>query len=905
MSVLAGRLLTPGIMGRPPAFVFPRRLQKVPGHQAQNAERTVPTPLTAREADVAALLAEGLGSAGIADRLSIAPSSARWYLRQVFHKLGVHSREEAASRARELGLGAAESPTDEDAGGARTVPRPLTSFVGRKQELAELLGWLASGPDRLLTITGAAGSGKTRLALALAAEAEPKVNQRVYWSDFSGMPNPQLVASTIASAVGAYIKPAQTELAAVAEHLGSTPALLVLDNCEHIARECARISVDLVATCPELRILVTSRVSLPTKAARTRLLDPLPVPAEARLPWKDIAACESVKLFSQRASMVVPGFVVTPQNAAALARVCRRLDGLPLALELAASRTKILTTEQLDERLEQALSLLSRNGQFAAQRHATLRAALDWSYALLSPPEQTLLRRLSVFAGGWGLEDAESVCAGGALETADILTVLSDLVDQSLVVVERPIGGGRRFRLLEVIRQYADEQLRASGERSLLRSSHAGRFAAVAMQARGELNGPRQPAWTARLEQDRENFRAVLGWSLDAPEGLESGAEVVCSLSQVWQLRGEFAEGLMWHRKYLGNSHALSLRAQAELHESTGFLAVHARLVDEAREHWERAAAIFADIGDSAAVGRQLHFLAHATMNRDARKGADLAAEGLALEREAGDEWWTSACLFALGDASFLQEDFAKAAECYRESQQLARRLGHPFAIARRCVRLGQLAGSRGDFDEARLHLIESMQTARNGNDDWGITMALAAWAAVAAATGMPKTSAMLLGATQARLDRYGAVLWALDRSHFARTASKTSALVGADAFQAYLEEGRSLTEQETESLLKELQEPQQAAASAGMPGLPAVALTPREAQVLHLIAEGESNQRIAARWGLSVRTVERHIANLYMKIGVEGPAARAAAANYAFRHGLGPEEDAISIHRQNPHPAR
>jgi non-specific serine/threonine protein kinase len=777
----------------------------------------------------------------------------------------------------------------------------MTSFVGRKREIAELLAWLGSGAVRLLTITGAAGSGKTRLALAVTAEAESALNQRVYWTDLAGTTNPQLIASTIASSAGLYIKPAQPELAALAEYLGSTPALLVLDNCEHIASECATISMGLLAACPGLHILVTSRVSLPAKAARTWLLDPLPVPAGDDLPLDDIAACESVRLFTDRASIVVPGFEATRQNAAALARVCQRLDGLPLAIELAASRVKILTTAQLDERLERALSLLSRSGQVAAQRHATLRAALDWSYALLSLPERTLLRRLSVFPGGWALEDAESVCPGGILGTADILTVLSDLVDQSLVVVVRPIGGSRRFRLLEVIRQYADEQLRASGERSLLRSTHAARFASLAMQARGELNGPRQAAWTVRLEQDRENFRAALDWCLDAPEGLESGAKVVCTLSQVWQLRGEFAEGLMWHRKYLENSDALSQRAQAELHESTGFLAVHARLVDEARQHWEQAAAVFAEIGDSAAVGRQLHYLAHATMNRDPRQAAALASGGLALEREAGDEWWTSACLFALGDASFLQGDLAKAAECYAESQVLARKLGHPFAIARRCVRLGQLAGARGEFEGARRHLTESMQTARDGNDDWGITMALAAWASLAAAIGLPQTAAMLLGAAQVRLDHYGAVLWALDRSQFARTASTTSALVGAGAFQAWLEEGRSLTEQQAESLVKELQGPQQATAWAGAPGFPAVPLTPREAQVLHLIAGGETNRAIAAGLGLSVRTVERHIANLYLKIGAEGPAARAAAANYAFRHGLGPEQDTMAIPRRNP----
>jgi non-specific serine/threonine protein kinase len=392
-----------------------------------------------------------------------------------------------------------------------------------------------------------------------------------------------------------------------------------------------------------------------------------------------------------------------------------------------------------------------------------------------------------------------------------------------------------------------------------------------------------------------------LTWCLDSPEGLESGAEIVCTLSQVWQLRGEFAEGLMWHRRYLAASHEIPRRVQADLHESTGFLAVHAGLGAEARSHWEEAAAIFAEVDDPAAVGRQLHFLAHATMGTDAPRAAALAARGLALEREAGDVWWTSACLFALGDASFLQGDVDKAADCYAESQELARRLGHAFAIARRCVRLGQVARTRGDLAAARQHLGEATRVAQDGNDDWGVTMALAAWASVAATVGAPRTSVLLLGTAQGRLDQYGAVLWALDRAEFARTASTAGALVGEDAFREGLEAGRILTPPKIDLLVKELLEPQPRESSAGPPVSPPIHLTARETQVLHLIAAGQSNQTIAEDLGLSVRTVERHTANVYMKIGVEGPAARTAAANYAFRHGLGPEQDALAIPHQNP----
>jgi non-specific serine/threonine protein kinase len=863
----------------------------------EQAQHTEPgEQLTPRENEVAVLLAEGLGSSEIAARLSLAPSSVKWYRRRIFHKLGVHTRYDAALRLRQMALQASPiASTDGSPDHSGNAPRPLTSFVGRRREMDELLTWLDSGRSRLLTITGTAGSGKSRLALAFAAEAGPLLDHGgPYWVDRAATSDARLVSPTIASALALFIKPVQSAVSAIVDHLGSMRALLVLDNCEQIATECAKISLELLGLCPGLRIVATSRIPLPAKA-RNFQLDPLPVPAAEDLALDEIAACESVRLFTERAALVIPGFTATRENAAALVRVCRRLDGLPLAIELAASRVKVLTTWQLDERLERALGLLTGGGAAAERRHATLRAALDWSHGLLTVAEQTLLRRLSVFAGGWSVEDAESVCAGGDLQRDDVLGTLADLVDQSLVVVERPVDGARRFRLLEVIRQYSDDKLRSSGERSVVRAYHADRFAALAREAQTELTGPRQPEWTVRLEQDRGNLRAALDWCLSVPERLESGAQMACSLAQMWQLRGEFAEGLMWLRKYLAAGHVMPGRARAELSDATGFLALHAGLADEARQHWERAAEIFGAMGDSAAVGRQLHYLAHVTMETDPQRAALLAAQGLTLERQAEDRWWTSACLFALGDASFLLGDVEKAAECYAESQVLARQLGHLFAIARRCVRLGQVARVRGDLVLAGRHLTEAVKLARDGNDDWGITMALAAWASLAASLGMPQTSAKLLGSSQTRLDRFGAVLWALDRIQSAITEATAKALLGEEGFLESVEAGRSMTQQAAETLISELQQPLQPAAAGKAKVFTATPLTPREAQVLHLLAGGESNRDIALDLGLSVRTVERHTANLYAKIGVEGSAARAAAANYAFRHGLGPEQDALA----------
>lgn len=796
------------------------------------------------------------------------------------------------------------------------LPTPATDIIGRTQEQAQLLEWLEADHGRLVTITGAAGSGKTRLALAVAATAGRFPGHRAYWVDLTSTADPQLVDSTIATALAVRSQPGRANTAVLAErlndeHLNKGPTLLVLDNCEHLARSCASISGDLLAACPRLRILATSRVPLEGAESRTLLLEPLPVPLPVPegqdVPPASLADVESVRLFTERARAALPSFTLTTDNASAVARICRTLDGLPLALELAAARVKILTTAQLAERLEGALAVLTRNVPTAARRHATLRRALDWSYELLSPQQRTLLDRLSVFSGGWELSDAESVCPGGLLQPGDILDTLSDLVDQSLVSVDSRREGTRRFRLLEVVRQYADERLRMSGDRSGVRARHAEHFAALTRQAARELNGPWQHAWMRRLDQNRANLREILGWGLTSPEGLEVGARAACDLSQFWQMRGEFEEGLGWHRRYLGSSEGLSDQETAELLDSTGFLAVHAGQAEEARGHWERAIEKFTSIGDFAGVGRQLNYLAHVTMGTDPKEAAALAARGVELERQAGDDFWVSACLLALGDSTFLQGDLEAAGKCYEESQAIARRLGNQFAIARRCVRLGQLARTEGDFDRARLLLAESLQTAQGAGDEWGVTMALAAFGSLAAATGDLETSAMLLGASQARLENYGARFWEVDRNEYFRAADVVRSLMGAEAYAASQKAGAA-SARDIESLAARLQntEPPSTTArgTADVGGL----LTRREAEVLELIATGESNQEIAGRLGLSIRTVERHIANLYPKIGVSGPAARTAAAHFAFRHGLASGQaaliaGAVAAPRQHPLP--
>jgi non-specific serine/threonine protein kinase len=443
---------------------------------------------------------------------------------------------------------------------------------------------------------------------------------------------------------------------------------------------------------------------------------------------------------------------------------------------------------------------------------------------------------------------------------------------------------------LEIVRQYAGEKLKAFGEHGALRDRHLDWFRNLVDQARPELFGPQQARWMARLEQEQGNLRAALGWSLDAPHRIEAGSRAASSLVQFWQLRGDFAEGLAWLDLFLEHSAHLEPQLRAVLLEAKGFLAFHWSAFDVAGPIIEQAAVRFEAAGDLRGVGRQLHLLAQVALGLgDTRQARDFAARGLEIHRAAGDKWWTSACLFALGDSAFLEHDVDRARTCYRESLALVQDLGHAFAIARRLVRLGQITRVQGDFAQAHAHLAEGLALARRVGDNWGVTMAMAGMGALAVAQGSPASGARLLGATEARLGEFGAHFWPLDRVEFERTFETLQALLTPDVLKANLSAGRALSLDQALAYALELANAGGSLAPAASAAVskPPAGLTQRESEILRLIAAGESNQAIADALVISVRTVERHTANIYQKLGVAGPAARTAAANFAFRHGL------------------
>ena len=413
------------------------------------------------------------------------------------------------------------------------LPVQLTSFVGRENEIAELKQGLEA--HRLVTLTGSGGTGKTRLSLQVAAELVEQFNHGVWFIELAPLTDPDLIPQTILSAMGVSEQPNKTPLEILKEYLHEKKMLIVLDNCEHLIMASAQVSNVLLNTAPELKILASSREALGVKGELSYPVPSLSWPDVKHLPTiEQLTQYEAVRLFIDRALLVAPHFVVDKDNAPFIAQICYRLDGIPLALELAAARTKMLSVEQISKRLDDRFRLLTGGARTALPRQQTLRALIDWSYDLLTENERLLLRRLSVFAGGWILDATEEVCSGDGMETYDVLDSLTQLVNKSLVVVmEHSQGGETRFRMLETIRQYAREKLLEVRGSEIVRQRHLAYFVKLAERAEPELPRSNQVFWLNKLDDEIDNFRMAIEWALvnDVESGLRNRSHPVALLA--------------------------------------------------------------------------------------------------------------------------------------------------------------------------------------------------------------------------------------------------------------------------------------------------------------------------------------------------------------------------------------
>jgi len=600
------------------------------------------------------------------------------------------------------------------------LPLQITSFIGREKEAAELQRLLAK--TRILTLTGSGGCGKSRLSLQVAADALERFPDGVWLVELASLADPELVPQTVATVLGLKEAPGTSISQTLSGYLKDKRLLMVLDNCEHLLDGSAQLVDTLVRQCPGVQILASSREALGIGGEQVYRVPSMSVP-DQKQPMSPAAVSEfeAVQLFAERAVLACPDFQISEKNASALVSICRRLDGIPLAIELAAARLRSFTVAEIDARLDQRFRLLTGGSRTALPRQRTLRALIDWSYSLLREPERRLLERLTVFAGSWTLEAAERICVHNDLDEGLVFEQLSSLVDKSLVVVEQSTRQSR-YRLLETVRQFGQEQLIDGDDVAALRTRHRDHFLEMAEAATKRLLGVDQVDWLNRLDCDYENLRAALEWSLTCPDS-EKGLRLCGAMRRFWNARGRYIEGRQWCARSLAKTGAerrTSERANAL--NTAGSLALgqsdYRASVEAAQESLE----ISRELNDRTGIANSLNILGLVASNRGQFALANtLHEESLAITRELRDDLGVAALLNNMGNTLYAQSEIVTAKRLYLESLAIRRQIGDTWGISNSLLNLGGVEFEQGNLLSARAMYEECLAIARELDDRSGI----------------------------------------------------------------------------------------------------------------------------------------------------------------------------------------
>ncbi len=811
------------------------------------------------------------------------------------------------------------------------LPAEPNSFVGRERDLAELARLLSD--VRALTLCGPGGIGKTRLALRLACDIVPGFPDGAWLVELADTEDPSLVTRRVATALGVREEPDRPLTETLTEALRPRLLLLILDTCEHIVDASAALVQQLLAGCPGLRVVATSREPLRIRGETVWRVPPLALPSAVNeLPAEELAQHEAIRLFADRAAAVRPGFALNSGNSGAVVRLCRTLDGMPLAIELAAARVGALSVEQIAARLGQRFQLLASGDRTAPPRQQTLRATVDWSYELLTEPEQVLLRRLAVFSG-WNLEMAEQVCAGDVIAPDQVLDLLAALIDKSLVTLDAEVGGHARYRLLDTIKEYAADRLAASGEGPAMRRLHRDHMMRIVEGIVEQAFVRGDPPWPARVAMyhgvavDRANYQAALSTSLeyrDADEGLR-----LCSgLRSPWVAYGNVTEGITWFDRFLKLDEQVppGVRARALIMRSE--LAFEQQDYAAAGEHAQAGLDLCRASGSRGAAGA-LRVLAVVSLRvgrpedaldridgaiAAARADSDEWQEGLGLAVKAtiitrlgrldeaqqafedaldvlrdNNGWGVAQTLYGFGSLARARGDHQAALGHFQDALALYREIDARPEIARCLAGVGWVALSQGDLELARSSLTESLQLSLATGQRLAVARGLDACAMLAVARGDPARAVRLEGAALALRQALGHMPSGSTQPRLDALLDVARRELGPPATEALFAEGAAMSADQAVRVATDSGggEPRDGAVRpaapehSGAPASPgaASALTAREQEIAALIARGLSNRGIADELVISPATAARHVANIFAKLGFSSRAQVAAWA--------------------------